>query len=109
MPPSPEPTAAERTIMMRSALSDVRTAQARIALERQEEAERAAEPAEESLRPKETIRFRLTPGEPVMALRQKFPEQYRAILRAAARTLEPDPQTRQKLYAILHCAPEDQP
>jgi len=42
-------------------------------------------------------------------LKQRFPEAYAAILRAAARKLEPDTETRHQIYTLLNCTPKEQP
>ena len=40
--------------------------------------------------------------------RQRSPESYERILRAAVRSLEPHDERRLKLYRLLNCAPEEQ-
>jgi hypothetical protein len=55
-----------------------------------------------------TLPVRPTPTAQVEELRRKFPDTYKALLRAAARALEPDEQTRHRIYELLHCAPGKQ-
>jgi hypothetical protein len=106
MPEAPEPTPAERSILMRLAVAEVRAVQAWIATHRADGAE-TVEPGAESLRRQNTLRNGPNPTVREHVLQQRFAEYYRGLLRAAARGLEPDRQTRHQIYRLLNCAPEE--
>lgn len=108
MPESPEPTAPERAILIQAALAEVRATQAQIATHREDGTE-TVNPIAESLRPMNTLPETPAPTAQQRELIQRFIEEYRGYLRAAARRLEPDYQTRHEIYRRLNCAPEDQP
>lgn len=101
----PEPSTTERRAMMSAAIAEVRTAQAQIATVREGETQGAPAPHGESLQPMGTLPVRPTPTAQVEELQKRFPETYKRILRAAARALEPDEQTRHRIYELLNCAP----
>ena len=107
MPETPEPSPAERKILMAAAVLEVRTAQAQVAVRSESDPEKT-DPSGESLRPLNTIQNAPELTAEQQALRLRFAEQYKGILRATARALESDHQTRHTLYRLLNCAPEEQ-
>jgi len=94
--------------MMAAATEQVKAAQRQIATRWPEETPRETDHAAESRRWVQTMHDLHAPTRRAAELRSQFPEEYGAILRAAARSLESDPRTRQQLYALLNCAPEKQ-
>ncbi|MDD5042008.1 MAG: hypothetical protein PHX87_06475 [Candidatus Peribacteraceae bacterium] len=108
MPSSPEPSTAECKILMAAAVLEVRTAQAQVAIRSESNLEKI-DPSGESLRPLNTIRNTPAFSPEQQILRRRFAEEYKSILRAAARALEPDHETRHAIYRLLSCAPEEQP
>ncbi|MDO8468683.1 MAG: hypothetical protein Q7S29_02905 [Candidatus Peribacter sp.] len=77
MPETPEPTAAERATLMNLAIAEVHIAQSLLRARGTEE-----------------------------GLKQRFPESYAGILRAVARRLERDHETRHAIYRLLNCESE---
>ncbi|ALM10425.1 MAG TPA: hypothetical protein DEB30_01540 [Candidatus Peribacter riflensis] len=104
MPEALPPSDSDRRAMMSAAIRQVKAAQRQL----KEEQSQAAGPAQESLRPQETVVTTDIPAEQIAQWRGQYPETYKRILRATARGLEQNPQTRQRLYRLLNCAPEEQ-
>jgi hypothetical protein len=100
----PQPTESELRAMMVTALDEVQAARRRMISETQAPVDHT----EESMRPAETMIVRpLGPLGQIKELQKKFPDAYRAILRAAVRVIEQNHKTRRRLYVLLNCAPKE--
>jgi hypothetical protein len=94
--------------MMHAAIAEVKAAQVKIVTVRSEDTSRIINYGAESQRQDETVRNAHAPTRQVEELRRRFPNEYKGILRAAARALEPDHSARHQLYELLNCEPEEQ-